>query len=77
MPKNIIPKNNIPKIFEVREVENQIPSYEEFLKGYRLEQAVVESYENEIASYRDIRVSKGFGPCSWNNPRCSCQYGER
>jgi len=32
MPKNIIPKDNIPKIYEVREVENKIPTYEEFLK---------------------------------------------
>jgi hypothetical protein len=63
MPKNIIPKDNIPKIFEVREIENQIPSYGEFLKNYQQEQTVSESYENEVASYSDIGVNKGVDPC--------------
>lgn len=64
MPKNTyLPKDNIPKIEEVREVENQIPTYEEFLKNYQADQEVSESYENELNSYGDIGVSKGFGPC--------------
>jgi hypothetical protein len=76
MPQNIIPKDNIPKIFEVREVENKIPSYEEFLKNYQADQEVSNSYENELNSYDDIGINKGFGPCNWSNPRCSCRYGE-
>jgi len=72
MPKNIISRDNIPKIEEIREVENQIPSFEEFLKNYQQEQV---NYED--LTYKDIISNKGFGPCSWNNLRCSCQYGER
>jgi hypothetical protein len=80
MPKNIIPKDNIPKIEEirmiesdfnksqqVRKIENQIPSYEEFLKDYQQEQL---NYED--LTYTDIGSSKGFGPCSFANPNCTC-----
>jgi len=64
MPQNIIPKDNIPKIYEVREVENKIPTYEEFMKSYQTDQVVSESYENESNSYGDIGVLKDYGPCS-------------
>ena len=67
MPKNIIPKDNNPKIFEVREVENQIPSYEEFLKSYQQEQV---NYED--LTHIDIGSSKSYGPM-WGNS----QQGER
>jgi hypothetical protein len=73
MPKNIIPKENFPKIEEIREINNEIPTYEEFLKTYQVDQKVNESYENEIESYGDIEVNKGYGPCAWRNN----QYGER
>lgn len=36
--KYIIPKENIPKIEEIREIENEIPTYEEFLKNSNQEQ---------------------------------------
>jgi len=65
MTKNyIIPKENTPKIEEIREIENQIPTYEEFLKNYNEDERVSDSYGNELSSYGDIGVSKGFGPCS-------------
>ena len=74
MTKNIyLPKENIPKIEEVREIETEIPSYEEFLKNYQVDQETNNSYENELNSYSDIEVNKGFGPCAWRNN----QYGER
>jgi len=63
MPKNIIPQESFPKIEEVREVENQIPTYEEFLKNYQVDQEVSKSYENELNSYSDIGIVKGYGPC--------------
>ncbi|CAH1755680.1 6734_t:CDS:2 [Entrophospora sp. SA101] len=35
MPKNIyLPKENIPKVEEIREIKNEYPSYEEFIKIY-------------------------------------------
>jgi len=76
MPKNIIPKENIPKIEEVRELKNEIPTYEEFLKNYQADQEISDSYENELNSYSDIGTSKGFGPCSWNNPNCECYLSQ-
>jgi len=62
MPKNVYLPENFPKIEEVREVENYIPTYEEFLRTYETEQKVSDSYRNELNSYSDIRVSKNFGP---------------
>ena len=65
MPKNIYSiKENVPKIEEIKEIENQIPTYEEFVKNYQTDQEVNESYENEIESYNGVGVSKGYGPCS-------------
>ncbi|CAI2182435.1 1269_t:CDS:2 [Funneliformis geosporum] len=53
----------VREVEEVHEVENYIPTYEEFLKNYQVDQAVNNSYENEIESYSDVGVNKGFGPC--------------
>jgi len=65
MPKNIYSiKENYKKVEEIREIKNEIPTYEEFLKNYQADQEVNKSYENELNSYSDIGVSKGFGPCS-------------
>ena len=67
MPKNIIPKDNNPKTYEVREVESQIPSFDEFMKDYEQEQV---NYSD--LTHADIGSSRKSGPCSWNNPNCSC-----
>jgi len=63
---NLIPKENFKKVEEVREVNNEIPSYEEFMKIYENKETVG-SYENEFNSYDDIRV-KGtyYGPGFWS-----------
>jgi len=64
MPKNTyFIKENYKKIEEVREINNEIPSYEEFLENYNADEKISKSYENELNSYGDIGVSKGFGPC--------------
>jgi len=58
MPKNTyFIKENYKKIEEVREVENQIPSYEEFVKTYQQEQV---NYED--LTHTDIGSSKNYGP---------------
>lgn len=75
MPKNnpyYIPKENYKKVEEVREIENEIPSYEEFLENYNQEQV---NYDD--LTHENISLDRGYGPCNWNNPRCSCRYGER
>ena len=59
MPKNTyFVKENFKKVEEIREIENQIPSYEEFLKNYNQEQV---NYDD--LTHGDISSSKGYGPC--------------
>jgi len=80
MPKNTyFIKENYKKVEEIREIKNEIPTYEEFLRNYQADQEVSESYENELNSYNDIGVSKGFGPCricykdtQWMNLHIGC-----
>jgi hypothetical protein len=63
MPKQnqyLIPKENYKKVEEVREIENQIPTYDEFLENYEKEIPVNYDDLNHI----DIGSNKGFGPCS-------------
>ncbi len=67
---NLVPKENIVKTEEVREINNKVPSFEEFMESYESEKGVVESYENEFKSYDDISITKGYGPCSGY----SCSY---
>ncbi|CAG8828205.1 34998_t:CDS:2 [Gigaspora margarita] len=48
----IIPIENYKKTEEIREIDNEIPSYEEFMKNYKEE--AVDSYENEFDN--DVKV---------------------
>jgi len=73
---NLIPKENYKQVEEVREIESEIPTYEEFLKNYQADQEVSKSYENELNSYSDIGINKGYGPCNWNNPHCNCYVSQ-
>lgn len=58
MPKNIyLPKENIIKTEEIREIENQVPSYEEFVSNYQQEQV-----DYSDLTYIDISSNKTFGP---------------
>lgn len=63
----LIVENKKP-IETVQEVNNEIPSYEEFLKNYNKNKEIVDSYENEFDSYGDIRI-KGtyYGPGFWSD----------
>ncbi len=67
MPKQnpyLIPKENIKKVEEVREIENKIPSYEEFMKSYENDESLNDNYELEVDSYGDIGANKSYGPGS-------------
>ncbi|CAG8725866.1 15193_t:CDS:2, partial [Dentiscutata erythropus] len=59
---NLITKENYKKVEEIRELESQIPTYEEFVKNYQSDQEVNSSYENEIEIYNDISSPKTYGP---------------
>ena len=62
---NFIPKENLAKVEEVREIEkieNKIPSFEEFMKTYKSDKKVSRSYDLEVDSYDDIREPKKSGP---------------
>jgi hypothetical protein len=65
-----LPKENYKKVEEVREIENEYPSYEEFMKTYK--------YDDNL-NYADLRGSdvgtqKGYGPCKKDGCNCSCNW---
>ena len=66
MPKQnpYLIKENKTQVEEVREIDYQVPSYEEFMRNYENDKKVSESYELEVDSYRDLRVDKSYGPGS-------------
>jgi len=60
-------KENIYKTEEVRYLNNEIPTYEEFLKTYKSDERVKVSYWFEIHSQ-----IKGYGPCQNSDCDCYC-----
>jgi hypothetical protein len=63
MPKNTyFIKENYKKVEEVREIENETPSFEKFMETYEIDERVVNSYEDEI-NHVNVWASKGSGPC--------------
>jgi len=66
-----IPKENIYKTEEVIYLKNEIPTYEEFLKNYKVDERVTASYWSEIHS--QIR---GYGPCKNSDCDCYCSAYE-
>ena len=66
---NLIIENKKP--FEiVQEVNNEVPSFEEFIK----------SYEGDVnyadLNGSDVGTNKGYGPCSWHNSKCTCYVSD-
>ena len=55
-------KENYKKVEEIREIENEIPSFEEFMKTYENDEGIIDSYNSEVKSYGDIGIAKGYGP---------------
>jgi len=57
-------KNNILKTETVQELkeEYEVPTYEEFMKTYQVDEGVDGSYYYEIDSYGDIRVIRPYRP---------------
>jgi hypothetical protein len=70
MVKEII----LPQVAEVREIKSEIPSYEEFLKNYKGDKAVENSYENEINA--NAELGKGYEPCKNTSCGCFCRKEE-
>jgi hypothetical protein len=60
-----INNNNLPPIEEIRELKNEIPSFEEFMKTYQAD----ENLNYADLNSGDISEVKGYGPCS--SPLCS------
>jgi hypothetical protein len=49
MPKNTyFIKENYKKVEEVREIDNEVPTFEKFMETYEFDEGVVKSYEDEI-----------------------------
>jgi len=73
MTKNneyILPKQN--PFATVYELKNEVPSFEEFMKGYENDGNV--NYDDLNGG--DVGEVKGYGPCGWDNPDCECYIGE-
>jgi len=68
----MVDKIIIPQTEEVAYLNNITPSYEEFMKTYKGDEAIVNSYESEINSCGDLGVEKGYGPCYYINKDCTC-----
>jgi len=59
----MVNENNKP--FElVQEIDNkyEVPSFEEFMKSYEVDERLINSYNFEVDSYKDISVGKLSGP---------------
>ena len=68
---NLIPKENYKKVEEVREINNEVPSFEEFMKTYESDEKV--NYDD--LTFSDIGdKGKGYGPCKKNGCDCSCKW---
>jgi hypothetical protein len=66
MPKineyiNINNKKSAETVYELKE-ENQIPTFEEFMKTYENDISVIKSYEREMESYNNVGTKKVGGP---------------
>ena len=55
-------KENYKKIEEVKEIDYQVPSYEEFMKNYEIDKKVSDNYENEFDSKNGVAVPYRYGP---------------
>jgi len=55
----MVNENIIPKTETVYELKNEIPSFEEFMKSYEVD----ESLNYDDLSSSDISEVKGYGPC--------------
>ena len=64
---NKINPKPIETVYEIKE-ENQIPSFEEFMKDYKVDGNL--NYDD--LSGGSVGESKGYGPCVNKNSNCSC-----
>src|SRR4051794_23573589 len=69
--------NLIPKTEIVAEIKSEIPTYEEFMKTYQADEQVKASYDNEINSYNDLGVEKGYGPATYKCMNCNAYKRSR
>src|SRR2546430_1736730 len=63
--KWVIPKNTdkpVEMVYEIKD-DYQIPSFEDFMKDYQADEKISDSYADELGSYDDVGVDKGYGPC--------------
>lgn len=67
---NLIVKENYKKVEEIREVDTEIPTYEEFMKNYKVDDKV--NYDDLSVSGGNVGEVKGYGPCSGSDCNCSC-----
>src|SRR4051794_34986191 len=57
--ENIIPKTET--VYELKD-KYEVPSFEEFMRNYEVDERLINSYNFEVDSYKDISVGKLSGP---------------
>jgi len=60
-------ENQIPKTETVYELKNEVPSYEEFISNYEVDEKIIDSYQSEFRNYGSLGEVKGCGPCTSSN----------
>jgi len=66
-----IPIENKRPVETVCELKDQVPSYEEFMKDYKVD----ENLNYSDLSGGGLGEVGGYGPCSYGNPNCECYVG--
>ena len=69
--KWVIPKNidkPVETVYEIKSEDYKVPSFEEFMKSYESDGKV--NYDD--LSGGSVGEVKGYGPCSYSNPKCIC-----
>ena len=57
--ENLIPKTET--VYELKE-KYEVPAFEEFMKTYEIDEELINSYNLEVDSYKDISIRKLSGP---------------
>jgi hypothetical protein len=58
--------NQVPPTEEIRYLDTEIPSFEEFMRNYKSDEVVEDSYIDEMNGYGNLGTERGFGPCSYS-----------
>jgi hypothetical protein len=68
-------KKPFETVYEIKKYEIKKSSLSPAARN-KVKKMYGDSYQSSLID-KDISEVKGYGPCNWSNPRCSCQPGEK